>query len=83
MIELLREWRGHAVLQLLLRLCDRIRALPLDTPMARLIVAVEVSENLAEKSLEVQFFVDVFCFSVKNCAIMPNFSFGRFDRCEL
>ena len=49
----------------------------------RLIVAVEVSENLAEKSLEVQFFVDVFCFSVKNCAIMPNFSFGRFDRCEL
>ena len=50
---------------------------------ARPIVAVEVFENLAEKSIEVQFFVDVFCFSVKNCASMPNFSFGRFDPCEL
>ena len=49
LIELLREWRGNAILQLLLRLCDRIRALPLDTPMARLIVAVELLLFKAEQ----------------------------------
>ena len=49
LIELLREWRGNAILQLLLRLCDRIRALPVDTPMARLIVAVELLLFKAEQ----------------------------------